>query len=236
MSRQERKHLPSRAILTAASSSHVTGRRPAEAGLAETTAPRRPRGAGGAEPRPGARPDGASGRAGTLRRRRMWRVTLPPVMIRSVSLSIPLSAPQAGARRFHFSLHTWHKLSFPFVCYRCFSHLRRGAGPLLGRRLLGSSRPSTPAGPGLLVTLSRPFFLPRAAGSLGALSPVTVCGGAVPFLVSTGTERGRGDPFLPPGVRGCGRRGPPETTPGLRAISLERVCRAAREPRAVGWE
>ncbi|KAJ8789370.1 hypothetical protein J1605_021897 [Eschrichtius robustus] len=38
------------------------------------------------------------------------------------------------------------------------------------------------------------------------------------------------------GVRGCGRRGPPETTPGLRAISLEQVCRAAREPRAVGWK
>lgn len=236
MSRRDRKHLPSRAILTA-SSSHVTGRRPAEAGLAETTAPRRPRGAGGAEPRPGARPDGASGRAGTLRRRRMRGATVPPVKIRSASLSFPLAAPQAGARCFHFSLHTWHKLSFPFVCYRCFSpQVRRGAGPLLGRRLLGSSRPSTPAGPGLLGTLSRPFLLPRAACSLGALSPVTVCGGAVPFLVSTGTERGRGDPFLSPGVRGCGRRGPPETTPALPAISLERVCCTAREPRAVGWE
>lgn len=236
MSRRDRKHLPSRAILTA-SSSHVTRRRPAEAGLAETTAPRRPRGAGGG--------GGAKAwRAPRRRERKSWnfeeaadagidcaagkdplRVLVPPSRrTPGWGSLLPLLSPHLA------------QAFFP-LCYRCFSsQVRRGAGPLLGRRLLGSSRPSTPAGPGLLGTLSRPFLLPRAACSLGALSPVTVCGGAVPFLVSTGTERGRGDPFLSPGVRGCGRRGPPETTPGLPAISLERVCRAAREPRAVGWE
>ena len=112
----------------------------------------------------------------------MWRAKTPRVTSCFAYLSLLPSALQTGARGFQVSLNTWYKLSFPF-CYRYFSsHVTRGAGPRLRRRLLGSSRPSTRAGPGLRETVSDHFFLLWAACFLWVFSPNTVCEGAVPSL------------------------------------------------------
>lgn len=162
----------------------------------------------GAESRPGACPTGTSGRARGSRRRRKRTATVLPV--NSVSLSLLPSAPQAGARGVLFSPHPLDKTSFLF-CWRYFSppHVTRGAGPRPGRRLLGNSRPSTPAGLGLWGTLPR-LLCPRRAC-------VPVVGPRSKYSLRRGRAFYRFQQVLSgsvatQGYGTVGRRGHPETT------------------------
>lgn len=158
MSGQEPIHLPHLLILPAPPPRD----REAARGLG-TTAPRRPLGAGGGaeawraprrrerkseslEEAAEAESDGAPGNE-------QPRAPVPPP-----------SALGAGGRGVHFSPHTWDWGSFPSCLVPVFSpHVTRGAGPRLGRRLLGRSRPSTPEGFGLRGHPSRPSGAARAA-------------------------------------------------------------------------
>lgn len=117
-----------------------------------------------------------------------------------MSLSFPSFVSQAGLLASTSPLTPRTRVPFPLCLLPVFfPHVTCGAGPRLGRGLLGSFRPSTPAGPGLRGTFPRPFALPAAACRLWALAPDTPCGGDVPF---PGFNRYLAGPWRPPGGTG----------------------------------
>lgn len=147
----------------------------------------------------------------------------------SVCLYLFHFAPQLGAGRTYFPPYSSGKTSFLFWYRYFFSHVTRGAGHCLGRRLPGSSCPSTPAEPGVRGRPSRgPFALPGAASPLWALAPNTPCGRDLPF---PGFNRYLNRSLAIRGT-GCGPQRPPGDHRGLQDISGPR----ASGVRAPGYE
>lgn len=169
----------------------------------------------GAESRPGSGPTGTSGRARGSRRRRKRRATVLPV-IPCPCLSFP-PHPKLGLVGSTSPLTPGTRLPFCFVSGIFFSHVTRGAGPRLGQRLLGNSRPSTPAGLGLWGTLPRPFCPPRACvPAVGPRSKYALRRGRSFY----GFQQVLSGSVATRGYGTGGLRGRPEAiTPGLRANS-----------------